>query len=171
MEKEDLSFKDYPAERLLIDSIRSRLTPEENKVRDGIMQEIIVNGGSCSLSRLQVEGIHDSSRYVHKLLEKKVIVIDEASQEATFSYPVSALPTPHRVTLEEGNSFFAMCAIDAMGAAFTFKQDTRIVSQCAACGQKVFMEIKGGKIVRLEPETLHVLHADLSNSENWASGC
>ncbi len=167
----NICFKDYPTERLLISSIRSRLTPEENQLREAILDDIIKTGKPSPVSKLQMKGICNLERVVKGLVEKKIIVLDAVNENINFAYPVSALPTAHRVTLADGRSFFAMCAVDALGATYTFDQDVRIKSQCAQCGEVVFIEIINKQISCLQPKSLYVLHADLSLSDNWACSC
>lgn len=43
-----------------------------------------------------------------------------------------------------------MCAIDAMGSSFTFKQDIRVDSECSYCGEDVKLNIKKGKLKKLD---------------------
>lgn len=166
-----LSFKDYPSERLLISSISSRLNREETQVREAILADIIRQGKPCNAHQLQVDGIDDVPRVVNRLIAERIIVADDRAQNISFAYPVSALPTAHKVFLADGRSFHAMCALDAMGSTFTFKQNTSIKSQCAECGEAIFIEIIDKQITDLQPHSLHVLHADLSVSDNWAGGC
>ena len=48
--------------------------------------------------------------------------------------------------MADGREFTAMCAIDAMGAAFTFHQDTEVHSVCAMCEEPVYVKIVDGKL-------------------------
>lgn len=166
-----LKFKDYPAEQLLINSIRSRLNAEESRVRDAILAEIIRLGKPCDVYQLQLEGIADPVRIVHQMIAERIVVPDGDTTNIAFAYPVSAMPTAHKVFLADGRSFHAMCALDAMGSSFTFQQDVRISSQCAECGEAIFMEIMDGQIADLQPHSVHILHADLRVSNNWAGSC
>lgn len=164
-------FKSYPTEQLLIDSIRSRLTPDENRFRDAIMEEIINTGTPCNPRFLTLAGISNPDALLDSLITKRVVVMDADGLSVQFVYPVSALPTSHQVTLADGRRFFSMCAIDALGTSFTFKQNITVKSQCSACGETVFVEIIDEQLAALIPDSLHVLHADLSVSDNWASSC
>lgn len=136
------------------------------------MDFTLAHGAPFKISGEALEGVNqnDLRTLVASLVEKRAIVLD-GDHRVNFIYPVSALPTHHRVYLKDGRSFSAMCAIDAMGAAFTFKQDARIESKCSECGQKIFMAIKGESIASLYPETTHALHVDLNRSDNWAGSC
>lgn len=58
-----------------------------------------------------------------------------------FLYPLSCEPSDYRVTLEDGRSFDAMCAIDAMGCAVTFHQKVRVDSHCRDTGEVVCLQL------------------------------
>jgi hypothetical protein len=167
-----MKFKRYPTERLLIDSIASRLTEPERALRRILMDRIIDSGGSINeLKAVSNDGQgSEPPALLDRLVEKRAIVLDGGGQ-IQFSYPVSALPTNHKVQLQDGRSFSAMCAVDALGAAFTFEQDTTVTSQCSECGEPVLVRIQSGQITELSPETLHVLHVDLNRVEDWAASC
>jgi hypothetical protein len=167
-----MKFKHYPTERLLIDSIASRLTEQEKTARRRLMEAIIKWGGPVNAREALSNDTPspEAQAILDRLVENRTIVLD-GSGSVQFSYPVSALPTPHRVQLHDGRSFSAMCAVDALGAAFTFEQDTTVTSQCSECGEPVFVRVQSGRITELSPETLHVLHVDLNRVENWAASC
>lgn len=168
-----MKFKNYPAERLIIDSISSKLSEPERYLRLFLMKQIIQSGAPVNVNSLNCyKELHhlDISAIIDNLISKKAIVQD-LEGNINFVYPVSALPTNHNVKLKDGRVFHAMCAVDAMGTAFTFKQDVKINSKCAYCGETVKIEIKDGKIVELHPASTHVLHVDLKNNDNWAGSC
>jgi len=99
------------------------------------------------------------------------MVVDEEAKNVNFIYPVSSLETNHRVTLADGREFTAMCAIDAMGAAFTFHQDTEVHSVCAMCEEPVYVKIVDGKVADYAPKTQHALTFPLGELANWAGSC
>ena len=98
------------------------------------------------------------------------MVVDEENN-VNFIYPVSALPTNHQVKLADGRSFTAMCAIDAIGAAFTFHQDTEIHSVCSVCGAPIHIVMQDGTPVEYSPKDLHALTFTLGEISNWAGSC
>lgn len=167
-----MDFKEYPAERLLIDSISSRLTTDEDSFRKILMNYTIDNNGpfninyepSAELAGFDVPGM------IEKLREKQAAVIDGGGN-VNFIYPVSALPTHHKVYLQDGRSLSAMCAIDAMGVAFTLRQDIKVASKCSECGELIYIQIRNGQIVELSPDTTHALHVDLNQVDNWSGSC
>ena len=156
-----------------IKSIASRLTAVEQLVRDSVMAQIIDRGGPVTawdLKQVAILRNLDVEEQLAALLKKRTIVVNPEGF-ITFSYPVSALPTSHRVTLADGRSFYAMCAVDALGAAFTFNQDIRVDSQCSHCRQPVRIKIGDREIVDLKPAATHVLHVDLNRYDNWSGNC
>lgn len=167
-----MQFKRYPAERLRIESIASRLTESERALRRVLMDAIIDTGGPVNVHdavRTRARSPDGPAR-LDRLVAKRAVVVD-GSGNIQFIYPVSALPTPHEVRLEDGRSFRAMCAVDALGAAFTFEQDVLVTSRCGECAEPVLVRIQSGAVTELRPETLHVLHVDLNRVENWAASC
>ena len=123
--------------------------------------ELTGNGGSLPNQAITV---------VKRLAVKGVVALD-ATAAIVAVYPISATPTRHRVRLRDGRTFHAMCAIDALGAAFTFKQDAVIASSCRQCDAAVEIHIEDEKIRSASPATVRVLHLDLRNRKDWAANC
>ncbi len=177
LQLEGVKFKNYDAERLYIKSIYSKLSLKENKVRRALMEYTINNakafninsGDVCICEALQIS-MEELKNTIYEIREKQCLVFDE-DENINFIYPVCALPTNHRVTLEDGRNFYAMCAVDAMGTSFTFKQDISITSICSKCGEKVKVELVNGKIKDFSPKNLHILHVDLNKHTNWSGNC
>lgn len=159
-----------PAERLTIDSIASRLTDEENNFRLTLMERTIERGGPLNVEDVgRGGGLHPNApSLIESLIAKRAVVKDEAGN-LNFIYPVSALATNHRVSLEDGRRFSAMCAIDAMGTAFTFEQNVEVESQCSECGERVSVRIEQGELAEVMPPSIRVLHVDLKRFDNWAA--
>ena len=167
-----MEFQSHPSERLRIESMASRLTAEENRLRGWLMDYTIENRKPFRLDNRIPEHppVPDPQYLLGRLVEKRVAVLDDRGN-VNFIYPVSALPTNHRVSLPDGRDFFAMCAIDALGAAFTFGQDTRVRSNCSECGQAISVCVKDGKIADLSCPDTHALHVDLNRMDDWAASC
>lgn len=171
------TFKNYPSERLYIDSICSRLSLIENKVRRLIMDYIIYsampfNSKKASSTILEKLNISEETfrQILDSLVNKNAMAMDE-DNNVNFIYPVSAFNTNHKVHLSDGRVFSAMCAVDAMGSSFTFNQDIKINSKCSECGEDIFIDIKNGQLASYSPELTHVLHVDLNKNQNWSGNC
>lgn len=173
---EELKFRFYKPEELIINSIDSKLTNEEKIIRRYIMGNIIENKESYNLindiSNINLKDIskEEIKNIYSNLIEKNIVVPDE-NNNINFVYPVSAIETNHKVILEDGRTFTAMCAIDSIGAHFTFKQNIKIKSNCSNTGEEIYLELKDGKIVDCKPKDMHILHVDLNKNKNWSGEC
>ena len=159
-----------------IKNVHEKFTERENELRLAIINETVNNGRAFDLEevkvavlgKLQMSG-KEYKEICERLLEEDGMVLD--GTKVNFIYPVSALPTNHRVTLADGRTFTAMCAIDAIGAAFTFHQDTEVHSVSAVSGEPVFVKITDGKVAEYSPKELHALTFPLGEMSNWAGSC
>lgn len=159
-------------------NLQQKFTAPQNEVRLAIMNFIVDhqrpfhvrNDGFGALQHVSLSQAADFPAIVDALRAEDGMVLDP-SGNVNFIYPVSALPTPHKVTLQDGRSFTAMCAIDAMGAAFTFQQDVEINSACAECGKPVRVRLHNGQLQDATPEGLHILTFRLEDIVNWAGSC
>lgn len=158
-------------------NIQKKFTKIQNQVRMRIMNFIVDEGRAyhvkydkdtimtdCSIGEKEYQGI------ISCLCEKDGMVADDQGY-VNFIYPVSAIPTNHRVTLSDGRVFTAMCAIDAIGAAFTFAQDIEVQSCCSGCGKPINISINDGILKDYSPNELHVLSFQLEELANWAGSC
>ena len=158
-------------------NVHKKFTARQNEVRLFIMDFIVTeerpfnleSDKACVLDALSMTE-QEFEEIVKVLLEKDGMVISD-TRDVNFIYPVSALPTNHHVTLADGRSFTAMCAIDAMGAAFTFHQDTEVHSVTAVSGEPVYVKIVDGEVVDYSPKNLHALTFPLGQLSNWAGSC
>ena len=148
----------------------------QQKIRISIMDMIIDKGSSVTLQevteyvskKLNIEKEY-KERTLQYFIYKNIMVVDGNS--INFIYPVSALPTNHKVTLRDNRSFSAMCAIDAIGTSCTFNQDIKINSICSATGKEIEVIIKNEKIEYVNNPNLRVLHINLDKHLNWAASC
>lgn len=164
--RDTLTFRNYDRERLIIDSVAARLTAEENAFRNKIIGYIVDNhrpfAPADAAEKAMVEALHC----------KNALAIEEDGTVSSI-YPVSAKPSHHLVTLADGRTVYCMCAIDALGCAFTFDQDITINSSCSNSGVAIRITIKNKQIEHALPskDDMRVLHADLKASDNWACCC
>lgn len=155
----------------------SNLTYPSQKVRKALITYVVDNGVPFNISKdihrlsdLQEELSINIVDIIYDLLEKRILKMDEEGN-INFLYPVSALPTNHKVTLSDGRKFHAMCGIDAMGSTLTFNQDIHIESICSQCGEEIILDIKDGEIANLSSENIYVIHLDSDENEEWAGNC
>lgn len=152
------------------------LTDEQKTIRISIMDCIIDNGGSVNieLAKKWVKEHTESNKETIDATFKQfidtnvMVVIDD---EITFIFPVSGKPTNHRITLEDGRSFCAMCAIDSIGTSYTFKQAVTINSMCAATGKEIELKVDNGKVLYTNNPGMYIIHVDLLKNNDWANAC
>lgn len=171
-----MKFKDYPAERLKTASVYSRLNKDEKRVRFALMDFTIDRKRpyNYKLDNPMALCPEWEADYVTSCIVSMIgkgAIVAGANADINFMYPVSALPTGHQVTLSDGRTFSAMCAVDAMGTAFTFRKDVVVRSSCSVSREPIEVVIKEGKAVKVTPLTAHVLHVDLTNNLDWSGSC
>ena len=164
--RDELTFKNYDRDRIIIDSIAARLTAEENAFRNKIINYIVDNHKPFAPAD------EAEKTMVKTLNEKNALAIEEDGTVSSI-YPVSAKPSRHLVSLADGRTVYCMCAIDALGCAFTFNQDIVINSSCSNSGVAIRIVVKDKKICCALPckDAMRVLHSDLKASDNWACCC
>lgn len=158
-------------------NVHKKFTNRQNEVRLYIINFTVNEQRAFNLDADKEKVLKDLSmpeqeyeEIIGVLLDKDGMVVSD-DRDVNFIYPVSALETNHHVTLEDGRSFTAMCAIDAIGAAFTFHQNTEVHSVSAVSGEPVFVKIVDGKAADYSPKTLHALTFPLGQISNWAGSC
>ncbi|MCS5422558.1 hypothetical protein DYH56_11215 [Psychrilyobacter piezotolerans] len=165
----ELEFENYTSQELYLKQRYKDLKKKYQDVRLFIMESVIDSKTSLKDIKNELKNKYpDIDDILIEMQKKGVFVADE---DVKFIYPVSALPTPHRVKRKDGKEFYSMCGIDSMGTHFTFHQDIEINSKCCETGESVNLKLSDGKLVSYSPEDLHILHVDLNNHTNWAGDC
>lgn len=77
-------------------------------------------------------------------------------------YPVSGVPTSHRVTTAGAKPVYSMCAVDALGIPFMLERDAVIESVDPTDGTPIRVEIRDG-VASWQPATAAVLTAALED--------
>ncbi|MEG0371371.1 MAG: MerB-like organometallic lyase SaoL [Clostridium sp.] len=167
---------EYPYSELYVPSIHSKMSEKEELLRMFIMNYIIDNNQGFNIDYLSQDmctiiGIEykNVEKMIAAMVEKEGFHIED--NIVKFIYPVSSVPTNNRVTLEDGRSFYAMCAIDSLGSHYTFNQNIRIESKCSKCSEAVIIEVEDGKIKSSIPKDLHILHVNMKKFKNWGNSC
>ena len=158
-------------------NVHKKFTDRQNELRLYILEFTVNSGRAYHIEKDKAEALEQLNMSEEEyreitdcLIGKDGMAADETGK-VNFIYPVSALKTNHQVTLEDGRQFSAMCAIDAIGAAFTFHQDTEVHSVSAVSGEPVYVRIRDGRVDEYEPKTLHALTFPLGELSNWAGSC
>ncbi len=154
-------------------NIQMMLGPDEKELRTVLLNKLVELNRPLSEEEVMMEEKHCSlnvTAAIRGLLKKGLIVFDERGSLIGL-YPVSALPTRHKVRLADGRSLFAMCAIDALGISCEFERDVLISSSCSKCDTKIRVNVVDGKISTCEPSTVRGLHIPLGEYIDWANSC
>ncbi len=156
-----------------VPNLDARLTDGERFFRRLLLQRLLEAARPLTMADLVPGSGLDPSECeeLARALENKGLLARSAGGEIAFVYPVSALPTSHRVRLADGRSFYAMCAIDALGSAFEFALDATVTSACSRCRQPLTVSLAAGRLQSADPPTIQVLHVDLDNYRDWAANC
>ncbi|GLI55060.1 hypothetical protein PM10SUCC1_05750 [Propionigenium maris DSM 9537] len=165
----ELEFEDYTSEELYLEGRYKDLESRYQNIRLFIMESVIAS--KTSLKDIKSKLINKYPDIDDILIEMQKRGVFVADDDVKFIYPVSALPTPHRVKRRDGKEFYSMCAIDSIGTHFTFHQDVEINSRCCETGEDINLKLSNGNLVSYFPEDLHILHVDLNNHTNWAGDC
>ena len=140
--------------------------------REAILRSVLLNTvikGSRPFFPDETEGKHEKS--IIESLSAKGLITFREDGAIVGVYPVSVLPTRHKVQLQDGRSFYAMCAIDSLGISYEFDQDSLISSSCRKCDLPISMEIRSGRISQINPSTTYASHVSIEKYEDWASTC
>ena len=167
---------EYPIDDIYIDSISSKMNEDEENLRIYIMNFIIDNKRPFEIGDLTSEvcselkiDFNKSTSILYSIRDKGGLVMED--NKVKFIYPVSTQKTNHKVTLEDGRSFYAMCAIDSLGSHFTFKTSIKVESTCSECGERIQVEVENGKIKSYYPKDMHILHVNMKKFDNWGGSC
>src|SRR5712691_271023 len=91
-------------------------------------------GGRPPSVRAIGQGLGRSRSVVRAALDRleaqRAFYRDPCSRRIVAAYPFSARRTAHRVTLPDGRSLYALCAIDALGMPLMLGSDATITSAC-----------------------------------------
>jgi hypothetical protein len=125
------------------------LAPAEKQALREIFKAILKSGEAPTVSELGQALSKPTGSIVaalDALQEKDLLLRREGTQEIISIYPFSLTPTSHRVVLEDGKQLFAMCAVDAVGAASMFDKNLEVISRCGWCKQEMTIQIKNGEV-------------------------
>lgn len=158
-------------------NVHKKFNDRQNEVRLFIIEFTVNNKRAFHVERDKSDVLkalsmtEEEYREIIEVLKARDGMVTDEEGHVNFLYPVSALETNHQVTLADGRNFSAMCAIDAIGAAFTFHQDIEVHSVSAVSGEPIFVKIVNGEAAEYSPKTLHALTFPLGQLSDWAGSC
>jgi Alkylmercury lyase len=87
----------------------------------------------------------DVAAGLDELAAAHTIVLEPGTRTIRMAHPFSAVPTAYRVA-SGGVSYWANCAWDSLGIAAMLGRDTEAMAQCADCGERVDLSVRGGAV-------------------------
>lgn len=131
--------------------------PVETVVRIGVVRRLLKGEAvdPASLSALADLPIGTVVRALEALNATGAIYLSEGAVGA--AYPLSALPTRHRVD-HNGTTAYACCAIDALAVPSMVDGDATIESRCAYCSEAVTVQMRRDRILSSNPEVAVVFY-------------
>lgn len=152
--------------------INSVINNEEGLTKEEKIARLKVAEKMATLDRpLNLDEVDLDQEMIRVLVKKDKIVLNDDGDKISFCYPISGQQTCHVVQLDDGRVFHSMCAIDALGASFTFGMNLTINSLCSVSGKEIQIRIEDGKIVDKNADDIYAIHMDLNTSDNWAASC
>ncbi|MFI3271080.1 MAG: MerB-like organometallic lyase SaoL [Pseudomonadota bacterium] len=157
-------------------NIHARFDAKHNEMRLAIMDFIIEHGRAYNpqndgYSALRITSTSQEFQSLVRTLIQKEGLVCNAQGDITCAYPVSSMPTRHKVTLADGRQLYTMCAIDALGSAFTFKQDVHIETLCGHSNTPIFIDVKDEQISDASSKDVHIITFHLDQIVNWSGSC
>ena len=136
----------------------NKLNKNEQLLRMKLLKYEVDNFGPISMDvveKFMREDDYFSNITVEELMENltsQSYMRTNKENKICYIYPISCEKTDYRVTLSDGKSFYAMCAIDAMGAVVTFHEPVIIDSVSKDTGEKIRVEVDKKGIVNASPD-------------------
>lgn len=129
----------------------------QGRVRAAVLRRLL-RGEGLDLTSLTAEADLDP-RAVAGALETLNAsgAIYTADGAVIAAYPLSAVPTPHRVHLN-GTAVYACCAIDALAVPAMANRAGTIASQCAYCETEIAVQVRDGRVISSRPDEATVFH-------------
>ncbi len=134
----------------------ANLSQSENETRKFILKEFARTGTPPAAQTIVETMKLPSIESVHRFLERldKADILTVEGGEIVSAYPFSAKPTRHKVVFPDGHEIYSLCATDALGIHFMLGEDISVRSRCPECEGKMRIDVKDGKIVSSEPESI-----------------
>jgi len=128
------------------------LSPELQKVHRSILQSLVHRGRPLNLTECgRTAAGYDAATAILMLASVDLVVVDSHGNPAG-AYPLTTVTTPFEVTVD-GNTIWAMCALDAVSVAPTFDVTATIRSRCPVTGISIDITMQGNRIVETSPGT------------------
>ncbi len=123
----------------------------QDRVRAAVLRRLL-RGERLDLAALAAEADLDPGAVAGALETLDAAgAIYMADGAVTAAYPLSAVPTPHRVRLDR-TAVYACCAIDALAVPAMRSRAGTVESRCAYCDAEIAVQVKDGRVIESRPE-------------------
>ena len=132
-------------------------TPPEDTVRAAVLRRLL-RGEPVDPASVAAEAhvsLPTVAQALASLSASGAIYLADGAVAA--AYPLSAVPTEHRVRLD-GATVYACCAIDALAVPAMANRAGTIASRCAYCGTDITVALREDRLISSEPESPVVFH-------------
>ncbi|MBA2811532.1 hypothetical protein E0500_030420 [Streptomyces sp. KM273126] len=153
---------------------QARLPPALRAVHQGLLRQFLNQGeGPTAASVADLARQHglDPDASLTALAAADLVHLNSAGNQVEIAYPLSAVPSQHRVDIHNGPSLTAMCAIDALGVPLMSNAAATIVSHTPSTGQQIQVTRERDGHWHWEPATTVVVLATATCTGRIAYAC
>jgi hypothetical protein len=128
------------------------LSEQDWRIRQYVYEHFVEHGRPPSFAEsgqaLSIAA-DDARAAYHRLHEGHALFLQPGTDEIRMANPLSAVPTPYRVTVD-GRTFWANCAWDSLGIPAMLHVDARIDAVFAHSREATSYSVEAGKLRRGE---------------------
>ena len=118
----------------------------------------------------RLDAVDRSQPALRALVGRDLVGLDGSGRVAV-AYPFSAAPTRHRVSLDDGHAYWAMCAVDALGIPDMLGRPAQITARDPDSEQPVTVDLEPGGPPRWTPAEAVVVAAASGSGCSSACAC
>ena len=132
---------------------QNNLCSELKSLHQAELQSLVNHGRSLQEDEMKqhITGINIDNP-LQLLAAEDLVVLDKQHKNLVGAYPVTLEQTPHRIVVN-GNTIYAMCALDAVSIAPMFDTYVEIYSRCHVSKEPITIKMQGSAIVTAHPST------------------
>jgi alkylmercury lyase len=153
---------------------QSQLPDPLRKLHQALLREFLAAGRAPTTDRLRTlaAGLGlDAAGAISQLADADLVHLDRAGNRIRVVYPLSAVPSDHRVTLADGPPLDAMCAIDSLGIPLMARTAGTVVSRDPRTRTEIRVSMADAGTWTWQPVTAVVLLAASECSGPIAAAC
>ena len=126
------------------------LSPGLRRVHQAFLRSLVERGRPLDDAELAaVAPGHDAAAATSVLVSLDLIVVNREGKPVG-AYPLTVEHTAFEVTVN-GNTIWAMCALDALSVAPVFDASVRIRSRCQVTGAEILVQMQGAHVTGASP--------------------